>query len=96
MTTHRVTRVRKASPELDPSHEHLVGVLTEDGTYHTVEEVAERIRAGEAWLASAPGEPDAPIWVEDCCPKGWCMHRPYLSSAGGDTLATDLERMPRG
>ena len=96
MTTRRVTRVRKASPELNPSHEHIVGVLTDDGAYHTVQEVADGILAGEEWLSVVEGEEPAHIKVEDCCPKGWCMFRPYLSSLGGDSVATDLERLPRG
>jgi hypothetical protein len=95
MASHKVTKVRKEAPALNPSHEHIVGVLTDDGAYHTVQEVADSIAAGDAWETSVPGEQDAPISVQDVCPKGWCMHRPYLSS-NGDSLASDLERLPRG
>jgi hypothetical protein len=96
MASYKVTRVRKERPALNPDHEHLVGVLTGDGAYHTVQEVVASIERGDQWFTSLPGEQDAAILVEDSCRHGWCMHRPYLSSAGNDTLATDLEKMPRG
>ncbi len=96
MTVHKVTKVRKEAPALNPSHEHVVGVVTDDGVYHTVQEVVDSIGRGDQWQASAPGEPEAPIRPEPFCPGDWCMQRPYLSSEPGTSLATDLEKLPRG
>jgi len=96
MATYKVTKVRKAAPALNPSHEHIVGVLTDDGAYHTVQEVADSIKAGNVWLTSVAGELDAVIGVDLFCRHGWCMHAPYLSSSPTESLATDLEKMPRG
>lgn len=96
MATYKVTRVRKEAPPLNASHEHIVGVLTDDGSYFTNQQVVDSIQAGDVWLASVAGESEAKILAEPFCPKGWCMHQPYLVSVITDTLATDLERMPRG
>jgi hypothetical protein len=96
MAIHKVTKVRKEASPMSPPHEHIVGVLTDDGAYHTVQEVVDSIERGDAWEAWVPGEPAAAIRPELACPKGWCMHRPYLTSEGGDTLAADLEKLPRG
>jgi hypothetical protein len=96
MATYKVTKVRKEPPALNPSHDHIVGVLTADGAYYTNQQVAESIQRGDLWVASAPGEPDAEILTQPVCPNGWCMHQPYLASVPSATLATDLEKMPRG
>ncbi|HTP52163.1 MAG TPA: DUF3892 domain-containing protein [Anaeromyxobacteraceae bacterium] len=96
MASYRVTKVRKEAPALNPSHEHIVGVVTDDGAYHTVQEVVDSIRGGDVWRAFVEGEPEAMIGIEPFCSRPWCMHSPYLSSTPGETLATDLERLPRG
>jgi hypothetical protein len=95
MATYKVTRVRKEASSLRPSHEHIVGVVTDDGAYHTVPEVVASITVGDLWETSVPGERDVPIVVEEHCPGDWCMLRPYLSSTG-DSLASSLEKLPRG
>jgi len=95
MSTHRVTKVRKAPPPLNPSHEHIVGVVTEDGAYYTNQQVADSLAAGDVWVAAA-GDAEADILAQPFCPNGWCMHQPYLASVPGNTLATDLEKLPRG
>jgi hypothetical protein len=96
MTTYRVTKVRKEPPPLNPSHEHIVGVVTDEGAYYTVQQVVDSLATGDVWLASVAGEPEAAITAEPFCSHTWCMHQPYLASVAGNTLATDLERMPRG
>lgn len=96
MKTYRVTKVRKEAPPLNESHKHIVGVITEDGAYHTNQEVVDSIRSGDVWLACAADELPAPLLPQDVCPHGWCMHQPYLASVPGATLATDLEKLPRG
>ena len=96
MANYKVTKVRKEAPAQNPSHEHIIGVVTDDGVYHPIQEVVDSIVAGHEWHASVPGEPPALLRAEPFCSQGWCMHRPYLSSEPGTTLATDLEKMPRG
>ena len=96
MATYKVTKVRKEAPPLNPSHEHIVGVVTDDGAYHTVREVADSIGQGNTWYTSASGAPEAMIGVELFCTHAWCLHAPYLSSTPGETLASDLEKLPRG
>jgi len=95
MATYNVTKVRKEAPALNPSHEHIVGVLTDDGAFHTNREVAASIEAGDTWQTLVEGE-SAPIGVDPHCRHKWCMHAPYLSTTPSATLATDLEKLPRG
>lgn len=95
MAIYNVTKVRKEAPAQNPSHEHIVGLVTDDGAYHTNQEVAESIRAGNTWQTLVSGE-TALIGVDDYCGYKWCMHAPYLRSTPGPSLATDLEKLPRG
>jgi hypothetical protein len=96
MAHFKVTRVRKAAPPLNPSHTHIVGVVTDDGVYHPNQEVVDSIASGHAWWTSVPGEPEAAIGPVPHCPKPWCMHGPYLESTPSETLANDLEKLPPG
>jgi len=96
METHNVIKVRKERPVLNPDHEHIVGVVTEDGAYHSIQEVVDSIRLGHLWQTSVAGENKNPIRIDLHCPHSWCLHQPYLSTATAETLATDLERLPRG
>ena len=96
MASYTVTKVRKEAPSGNPSHEHIVGVVTTDGAYHTNQEVATSIANGDVWQALVQGEREALIKVDPFCPRAWCVLQPYLSTVLGDTLATDLEKLPRG
>jgi hypothetical protein len=96
MATYKVTKVRKESPPLNPAHKHLVGVLTDDGAYHPIQEVVDSIAKGDTWWTAAPEEPQAAIMPEPYCPKPFCMHGPYLASVPGESLASDLEKLPPG
>ena len=96
MATFKVTRVRREYPPLNRSHQHIVGVVTDDGVFHTNQEVVDSLAAGHTWRTLVPDEPEAEILPEPHCSKPWCLHSPYLSSTPGPSLATDLERMPPG
>ncbi|BDG10067.1 hypothetical protein [Anaeromyxobacter paludicola] len=96
MATFNVTKIRKEAPAGNPTHEHIVGVFTSDGTYRTVQEVADSIEAGDEWQTAPADAPPAAIGVELFCPNAWCMMKPYLSSCPGPFLASDLEKLPRG
>ena len=97
MAHYKVTKVRKDSPPLNPTHKHIVGVLTEDGAYHTVQEVVDSLAQGDTWATSVEGEPEVEILAQPFCPKQWCMHAPYLATGSGETpLAADIEKLPPG
>jgi hypothetical protein len=96
MPIHKVTKVRKESPPLNPNHKHIVGVVTDDGVYHPNQEVAESIASGDVWLTSVPDEPEAEIQVAPFCKHPWCFHKPYLATTPAETLANDVERLPPG
>ena len=96
MSTFVVHRVRKQALPLDPSHEHVIGVLTEDGAFHSNQEVAESIARGDTWRAATPDGREASIRVEPFCTRGWCMLAPYLATVPSETLATSLEKLPQG
>ena len=96
MATYRVTKVRKERPALNPNHEHIVGVITDDGVYHTVQEVVDSLGGGDLWVTSAEDAPEATILEAPFCQHEWCLHKPYLASTPGNTLASDLEKLPRG
>jgi len=96
MATYKVTKVRKEAPPANPAHKHLVGVLTDDGVYHSIQEVVDSIARGDTWWTAAPGEPEAEIVPLRTCPGQWCQRSPYLQSVPGDSLASDLEKLPHG
>jgi len=95
MAIFRVTKVRKEAMPLDPKHEHIVGVQTDDGAYHPLPEVVASIERGDEWRTAAAGEPEAAISVEPYCTKPWCLRAPYLASEPGESVASDLEKLPR-
>ncbi len=94
MANFKVTKVRK-EPAASQPHKHIVGVVTETGEYFTVQQVLESLRRGDGWWTAAPGEPEAEILPAKTCSKAWCLHGPYLTSTPGESLASDLERLPQ-
>jgi hypothetical protein len=96
MAIYKVTKVRKEAPSLNPNHKHIVGVVTEDGVYHSNQVVVDSLASGDSWWTSVPDEPEAEIIRLRCCPQAWCLHAPYLASVPGESLASDLERLPPG
>jgi len=93
MTDFKVTRVRKV-PAANQAHKHIVAVVTETGDERTVAQVLESLARGDRWWTAAPGEPEAEILRIPTCTKAWCIHGPYLTSTPGESLASDLERLP--
>jgi hypothetical protein len=43
------------------SHEHIIGVITDTGSFNTKQQVVNSINAGNDWRTSVPGEPKASI-----------------------------------
>jgi hypothetical protein len=93
MASIKVVKVRKA-PSADQAHKHVVGVVDDGGVEHTVAEVVASLGRGDTWWTAAPGEPEAEILALPRCPKAWCLHGPYLASTPGESLASDLEKLP--
>jgi len=93
MANFKVTKVRKA-PAANQAHKHIVGLVTDGGAEHTVQQVLESLARGDSWWTAVPGEPEAEIMRIPTCTKAWCMHGPYLTSTPGESLASDLERLP--
>jgi Protein of unknown function (DUF3892) len=90
-TTHVVTQVRKEL-SADGTHEHIAGVCTQDGTYHTRREVVERIRAGETWMTSAAGY-EAEIEPIVYCPQPNCLATPYIRTRPYSTRKDNIENL---
>ncbi len=89
----KVVKVRKV-PSANQAHKHIVGLVDDAGVEHTVQEVLESLGRGDTWWTAAPDEPEAEILPLPRCSKAWCLHGPYLTSTPGESLASDLERLP--
>lgn len=93
MALFKVTKVRKV-PAANQAHKHIVALVTDGGEVHTVQQVLESLARGDRWSTAVPGEPEAEIMRIPTCTKAWCIHGPYLTSTPGESLASDLERLP--
>ncbi|HZB98034.1 MAG TPA: hypothetical protein VE219_05495 [Candidatus Sulfotelmatobacter sp.] len=75
-----VTRIR-VGQSFDRSHNHIIGVYTDDGTYRTNRQVVDSLKRGEAWYSTA-GDSQVRIgWIR-WCPGMNCHEGPYLISRG--------------
>jgi hypothetical protein len=93
MSTYVVTKVRKERAA-DGSHEHIEGVCTAGNAHYTRAEVAQSIKAGNAWHTSADGY-SATIEVINYCPRAGCLASPYLRTNPDKTTKDNLENLDR-
>lgn len=91
--TYHVTHVRK---EQARDHEHIIGVVTTAGLFHTNQQVHDSLGRGDSWYTSVPGVPDAAIEKLSYCPNATCYHKPYLRTRADATARNNLENLPRG
>lgn len=97
MSTYNVNKVRKqAAKTKSGSHEHIVGVLTTDGIFHSNADVVASIGRGNSWQTDVVGEPKAKITKRGFCPHSDCYHAPYITTAPDHTTKNNLENLPRG
>jgi hypothetical protein len=88
-----VDRVRK-EPSLSRSHEHVTGVYTVDGVFHSRVQVVQSMDRGEAWITSAGGSTARIRQVGHCTWPG-CSLMPYLTTSPGHSDSSNLENLPR-
>jgi hypothetical protein len=93
----RAVKVRKETVANDKKeiHAHIVGVITEDGLYHTNQDVVRGISAGQDWYTMEDGK-KARIRPLGYCPNSSCYHKPYITTNPDHTTANNLENLPRG
>jgi hypothetical protein len=98
MSTYYVTRVRKESARVSSgaSHEHIIGVITNAGTYHTNKQVVDSLAVRNEWYTSVEGQPKAKIREMAYCPKTDCFHKPYLTTDPDHSTRNNLENLPAG
>lgn len=97
MTDFFVTKVRKVrAGSAGTEHEHIVGVLTPNGNFHSNQAVVDSISARNSWYTDAPDQPRALIKHLPSCPAKDCQHKPYLTTAPDHTTKNNLESLPRG
>jgi len=65
----------------DRSHDHIVGVWTQEGSYRTNRQIARSIDAGERWFSTAGTERVPISWIPWCTAMN-CGEGPYLVSHG--------------
>lgn len=92
MSKQLVTKVRKQI--CSQRFHHIVGVLTNDGQFHSNETVVNSIAAGQKWVTSVPSEPEATIKRLATCPR--CNYGPYLTTAPDHSTKNNLENLPQG
>lgn len=94
MANYHVTHVRKQqSGGLITTHEHIVGVWTTANVMYTNAEVVSSIAAGNVWVTSVLGAPEAQIHTANGC--GACGYAPYLRTDGDRWAANNLENLPK-
>ena len=93
MAIFKVTKVRK-EPSANQAHKHIVALVTDGGEVFTTHQVLASLARGDTWFTAVPDEPEAEILPAPTCTKAWCIHGPYLTSTPGESLASDLERLP--
>jgi hypothetical protein len=93
----QAVKVRKETVENQKheKHEHIIGVITSDGIYHTNKEVVDGINAGEEWYTNVGGK-KAKIRAIRFCPEASCLHQPYITTAPDSTTANNLDNLPLG
>lgn len=98
MGANYVTKVRKqtVANKDGTSHEHIVGVVTNLGRFHTNKEVVDSIDAGHDWYTEVDKEPRAKIKKAGSCARSGCLHSPYLTTNPDHTTRNNLENLPRG
>jgi hypothetical protein len=94
MANYTVTKVRKER-SADGTHRHIAGVITDAGTFYPRGQVADSIKAGNAWITSAGGY-RAVIAVISYCPRTGCYANPYLRTNPDSTKLDNLENLPEG
>jgi hypothetical protein len=88
-----VDRVRK-EPSISRSHEHITGVFTVDGEFHSRIQVVQAMDRGEAWFTRAGGSTARIRRVGHCTWPG-CSLMPYLSTSTNHDDESNLENLPR-
>ncbi|MFZ5479079.1 MAG: DUF3892 domain-containing protein [Myxococcota bacterium] len=97
MSSYYAKKVRKEKAGSgNNSHEHIVGVLTGDGVFHSNKAVTDSIDNGNDWYTEVSGEPKAKIRKVSYCPQSACLHSPYLTTHPDHTEKNNLENLPRG
>jgi hypothetical protein len=91
MAEYIVTKVHKQSSG-DGSHRHIQGVCTEDGTYHSREEVVDSINDGNVWRTRAGGYEER-IKILEYCPEPRCFATPYITTNPDSTKKDNLENL---
>ncbi len=94
ISTYTVVKVRKELSN-DPSHRHIEGVITDDGTHYTRQQVASSIDAGNVWKTSADGY-TATIRNVTYCHHASCYASPYLATNPDSSKKDNLENLPEG
>jgi hypothetical protein len=94
MAVKTATHVRMAGTNGGGPHEHIQGVCTDDGKYHSRREVVESIDAGDHWR-TFDGTDHAPIRKIEHCKHPGCPATPYITTHADDTPTDNLDNLPR-
>ncbi|MCA1694804.1 MAG: hypothetical protein LC749_08765 [Actinobacteria bacterium] len=71
----------KVQRSADRSHDHIVGVWTQEGSYRTNRQLVKSIQSGERWYSTAGAEQVPISWIPWCTAMN-CGEGPYLVSRG--------------
>jgi len=87
-----VTKVRKEDAD---GHRHLEGVITNNGTHYTTQQVYDSIEAGDSWKTQVAGT-TAIIKQGAACGYEGCSAAPYVTTNPDGTKYDNLENLPEG
>ena len=87
------THVRMEPTKSGGNHEHISGVCTKDGTFHTRKELIDSLDAGTVWKTEAKGQSAAIRKIAKCKHAG-CTLTPYVTTDADDKAPDNLDNLP--
>ena len=94
MANYTVEQVRMEWSNSGLRHEHIAGVCTSDGVYHSRMEVVQSLRMGNVWETLAEGS-RARIREIALCKVPGCATTPYITTDRDASAIDNLDNLPR-